>query len=422
MSTRVVRVAEAHERLLNRDFLLLWQGQLVSQVGSQAFVVAVMYWTMQATGSATLMALLMIGSTLPAIVLGPFAGAVADRHSRKAIILVGDAARGLLMLGIAWLTAANADRPQLVIGALFVASLAGGTIGAVFNPAITAAIVDVVPRARLASANSIAQLSTHGASVAGLALGGILYRQLGAPLLFLIDGVSFLISAASEAFVKLPAPAPRHEPIRIASYLADARAGSSFLWNDAGLRTLVLAATVLNFTFAPLFVLLPFFVRDNLHAGPAWYGLLLAALSAGSLSGITAAGFAPLTGPQRERLLSAAFLLLPALLIGIAATGTLTTSVVLLFSAGLLSGSINVFVITLVQLQTDVSMRGRVLSVVFALAQAAMPVAMGISGLVGDLTGLSAARILGFAGAAGLIACAMAIRSQPLRRLFATAA
>lgn len=62
------------DRLLNRNFVLLWQGQLVSHVGSQAFVIALLYWTMEVTGSAKVMAMLVIGSTLPAIILGPFAG------------------------------------------------------------------------------------------------------------------------------------------------------------------------------------------------------------------------------------------------------------------------------------------------------------------------------------------------------------
>jgi hypothetical protein len=74
---------EGSERLLGRDFLLLWQGQL----GNQAFLVATMSWTLEATGSPGLMGLLLMASTLPAVVVGPIAGAMAERHSLRALIV-----------------------------------------------------------------------------------------------------------------------------------------------------------------------------------------------------------------------------------------------------------------------------------------------------------------------------------------------
>jgi MFS transporter, DHA3 family, macrolide efflux protein len=415
---------DTRDRLFNRDFVLLWQGQLVSQLGSQAFVVALMYWTMEATGSASVMALLMIGSTLPAIALGPIAGAVADRHSRKAIIVLGDIARGALMLGVAWVAATNPTRPHLVVAVLFAASLAGGVIGAAFNPAVGAAIPDLVPASRLTTANSLAQLSGQGAVVLGQAAGGMLYRLLGAPVLFFVDGISFLVSAASEGWMKLPATARADHAPRAAAraYLADARAGIACVWSQAGLRALVLTATVLNFVFTPVFVLLPFFVRDTLQADAAWYGFLLAGLSAGSVAGIMAAGIMRLEGVRRERALAGAFLLLPALLILLALTENVLPALALLFSAGLLSGSINVFVITLVQLESPAEMRGRVLSIVFALAQAAMPAGMALGGIAGDLTGMRVAAIFIFFGTTGLIACLIALRSRPLLRLLARGA
>jgi MFS family permease len=412
------------DRLFNRDFVLLWQGQLVSQLGSQAFVVALMYWTMEVTGSATVMALLMIGATLPAIALGPLAGAIADRHSRKAIIVLGDIARGALMVGVAWVAAANHTRPHLVVAVLFAAAIVGGVIGAVFNPAVGAVIPDLVPASRLTAANSLSQLSSHGAVVLGQAAGGLLYRLLGAPILFLIDGVSFLASAASEALMKLPAvpPGARASGSATRAYLADARAAIACVWRNPALRALVLTATVLNFVFTPVFVLLPFFVRDTLHADAAWYGFLLAGLSAGSIAGITAAGFTRLDGVRRKRTLIGAFLSLPALLVLLALTTSVLPALLLVFSIGLLSGAINVFVITLVQLESAPGMRARVLSIVFALAQAAMPAGMALGGIAGDLSGMRVATIFAVFGAAGVLACALALRSAPLRRLLGRSA
>lgn len=407
--------------LFNRDFVLLWQGQLVSSVGSQAFVIALMYWTMEATGSATVMALLVIGSTLPAIVMGPFAGAIADRESRKRIIVLGDVARGVMMLGVAWAAATYRGDTDLIIAVLFTAALAGGVVGAVFNPAVGAAIPDLVPAATLTRANSIMQLSRQCAVVLGQTTGGVLYRVLGAPLLFLIDGASFLLSAASETWIRLP---PRSNPATssrpsVRMYLSDAHTGVTFLWRYAGLRTLVLTATILNFVFTPLFVLLPFFVRDTLRADAAWYGFLLGALSAGSIAGLAVAGFVPSQGHARVRILAGSFLLLPALLLAFAVNDSVVPALFILFAAGLLSGLISVVVITLIQIECAAEMRGRVLSIVFALAQSAMPAGMVIGGIAADVSGTGVAAILAAFGAIGLVAVGAAIRSAPLRVLLA---
>lgn len=72
--------------LFSRSFILLWQGQLVSQLGNQAFLIATTYYTLEGTGSATLVGVVMMASTVPIVLLGPIGGTLADRHSRRAIL------------------------------------------------------------------------------------------------------------------------------------------------------------------------------------------------------------------------------------------------------------------------------------------------------------------------------------------------
>jgi MFS family permease len=87
--------------VLTRNFVLLWQGQLVSHLGNQAFLIATASYVLEVTGSATLVAGAMMAATIPLVILGPFGGAVADRHSRRSILMVADVLRAASTGGLA---------------------------------------------------------------------------------------------------------------------------------------------------------------------------------------------------------------------------------------------------------------------------------------------------------------------------------
>jgi MFS family permease len=404
----------APTRLFNRDFTLLWQGQLVSQLGTQASTIAMMYWTMQATGSATLLGMLGLAGALPGVLLGPVAGTFADRHSRRGIIVLSDVVRGLAVLAVAAALWLRPDATSLVVGVLFAAALLSGSMTAVFGPAIGAAIPDLVPPSRVAAANSLRQVSAQGAGFIGQAVGGVLFSLLGAPLLFLADGVSFLFSAASETFIRVPQRLPertRSWREALTVYRADTLAGLRYVWSRPGMRAFVITASGFNFLVVPVFVLLPFYVSGQLHRQAAWYGFLLSALSAGAVVGLLLAGTLRLEGRRRSTVLGSALVgaaVLTALL-GLVRAPLLALAVCFLMGVGL--GMVNVFVITLLQLSTPGEMRGRVMGLAMALSQAAMPLGMALGGIAGDLTGKDVGLLFGVCGgAAALLSLGAATR------------
>lgn len=414
------RSAPSPLRLLNRDFLLLCQGQLVSQVGDQAALVAMMYWTMQETGSASLVGLMGMAASLPQVLLGPLGGAVADRHSRRGIIVAADVVRGVAVLAVAVLFFVRPEATVLLLSALFVLAALGGAADAVFTPAVTAAIPDLVPGSRLAAANSLHQLSVHGATLVGQALGGVLYRLLGAPLLILVDGLSYLASAASERWVRIPEthpdrPAGDH-PV-LSTYLDEARAGLRFVRERPGMRSFVLTATGLNLLFAPVFVLLPFHVAEGLQATPDWYGFLLAALSAGALLGMLGGSALKLRRRARGRVVIGTLVGAGLLLASLGLVRQPVGALVVCLGLGAAVGTVNLFAITLLQVGTPAAMRGRVMGLVMALAQAAVPLGMAAAGFVGDLTGMDTAATFGVCGAAAAL-LAIAAATRPAFRDF----
>jgi len=409
-------------RLFNRDFTLLWQGQLVSQLGTQASLIAMMYWSMQATGSATLLGMLGVAGALPGVVLGPVAGTVADRHSRRGIIVLSDVVRGLAVLGVAAALWLRPDATSLVVGVLFAVAVVSGVAGAVFRPAIGAAIPDLVPPESVASANSLRQVSAQGSGFIGQALGGVLFSVLGAPLLFLVDGVSFLFSAVSELFIRIPQRLPERtrswrEALDV--YRADTLAGLRYVWSRPGMRAFVITASGFNFLVVPVFVLLPFYVSGQLHRQADWYGFLLAAVSAGSLLGLLVAGTVRFEGRRRSAVLSAALVgaaLLTGLL-GLVRVPALALVVCFLMGVGV--GMVNVFVITILQLGTPGEMRGRVMGLAMALSQAAMPLGMALGGIAGDLTGKDVGLLFGVCGGAAALLSLGAAARPDFRRFLA---
>lgn len=377
-------------RLFNKNFLLLWQGQAVSRLGNQAFAVAMMFWVMEKTGSASLMGLLMTFSMLPGVLLGPVGGTFADRHSRIRIIVVCDLIAGVGVLALALLMMSLPDAVDVIIPVLFVVAVLGGVIQAFFMPAIAASIPDLVAPERLAAANSLNQFSNQASLLIGQAAGGILYNTLGAPLLFLVDGLSYVFSGLSETFIRLPPrPRPQEEekqPVfRI--YMRQTAEGFRYVWQRIGLRSFILAASFINFLIMPLMVLLPFYVSLYLRQGSEWYGFLMAGLSAGAVAGYVLAGVLKLRGAARARGILIGMLLMPAFFGIVGFVRVPALAVALVFLAGASMGLINVYLVTMIQGSTPSEIRGRVMGLFGTMSGGLMPIGMALGGFVGDLTG-----------------------------------
>src|SRR6056297_2290353 len=150
------------------------------------------------------MGLLAMTAMIPGVVLGPLGGTMADRWSRKLIIVLGDVANGVLIITIAALMFLAPEATELIITLLFIEAAVGGVVMAAFRPAISAAIPDLVPESKIEAANGLYQSSFQVSMLIGQSIGGLLFRVLGAPLVMLIDGITYLFSALSESFIELP--------------------------------------------------------------------------------------------------------------------------------------------------------------------------------------------------------------------------
>jgi DHA3 family macrolide efflux protein-like MFS transporter len=395
-------------RLLNRNFVLLWVGQTISQLGNQAYALAVSFWLMEKTGSASLMGLLMTVSNLPGVVLAPFGGTFADRHSRIRIIIVCDFLAGISLLALTAAAFLIPDRVHLLVSLLFGVAVLLGVNRSFFVPAIAACIPDLVAKPKLAAANSINQFSVQTAVFVGQATGGVLYRLIGAPMLFLIDGLSFFASAASALFIRLPekpreraAAKTGREAFR--SFMRDTGEGFQYVWANRGLRNFVLSVSVINLLIMPVVVLLPFYVRLFLHKDAAWFGFLMAAISVGAVAGFLMAGSLKLQGHARARGILAGLIVLPLVFGTFGFLRVPAAALAGAFLAGAALGFINVQFATLVQGSTPRELRGRVMGLLNTMTGGLVPIGMALGGFAGDLTNKNVPLVYAVCGALAIV-------------------
>jgi len=408
---------------MNRNFVLLWQGQFVSRLGSQAYMIAMMFWLKHATGSASLMGTLMMLSMLPMVLLGPFGGTFADLHSRRKIIITSDVILGLLVVSLATLIFIVPHATGVIVAALMAVGVISGVIGAFFMPAITAAIPNIVPQDKVAAANSLNEGTYQVATLIGQGIGGVLFRILGAPVLFLIDGLSFVYSAVSEAFISIPQTIPEgksswREELR--RFARDTHEGLRHVRSRTGLRALFIASAVMNFFAMPYLVLFPFYVEDVLRLAPDWYGYLLAAYGAGGLAGYAVYGSLKLRGAARGRILIVCLMVLSACLGALGVSRQPWFSLVLIALAGMAGGVFNVAAITIIQLGTADAMRGRMFGLLHTLVGGLTPISMGLTGVVADLLDQNVPLIFVACGVA-LIAVSIALSFNASFRRFLSA-
>ncbi len=189
--------------------------------------------------------------------------------------------------------------------------------------------------------------------------------------------MTFLITNVSneEAFLK-----------PLTDFVRDTLDGLKYVLQQPGMRNLLLISSVINFLLMPIFVLLPFYVDLTIAKGVEWYGFLLAAISAGAVLGYIIAGSIEVRGQKRSHLIIAAFFGVSAALAAasIVANGYVALFVFLI--VGILSGLINIYVLTIFQINTPTGLRGRVMSLVITLSGGIAPIGMMIGGLAGDLT------------------------------------
>ncbi|MBX6773244.1 MAG: MFS transporter, partial [Chloroflexi bacterium] len=264
--------------LRQRNFAVVFAGQLVSQAGNNLFNIALPWYVYSRTGSKAALTLAGLAVTVPALA-GLFSGVWVDRWPKVPTMVATDVLRALLCLALYLVTAAGAPVAWLLLLVLLL-QLAGTFA----SPALLAFLPRVVALGELPAASGLFQSGTGLAQLGGMLAGGILLDLLGAPLLFLLDGLSFLVYVAGLVLLRLP-PESRAELRGGGSLLAEWLAGFRLLFRSRMVRRVLLATVVANFALAPTDLLLTAWVKGPLGGSAALLGVVYGGFFAGMVGG-----------------------------------------------------------------------------------------------------------------------------------------
>lgn len=264
--------------LRHPNFRLFFAGQLISLIGTWMQNTAQGWLVYELTGSKILLGVVAAVGSTPMMLFSILGGSVADRYSKRRIVLCTQTGMMLFAFVFAGLVWSGRIRPWhiLVLAAL------GGLALAFDMPARQAFMVEMTSRQDLINAISLNSSMVNGARVVGPSVAGLLMARVGMAMCFFLNGLSFLAVIASLLLMRLPEFVP---PQRTSSAWAHAAEGFSYVWHHGRMRTLLILFAIVGVFGWSYSVLMPAFARDVLGVGQARYGVLLSANGIGALLG-----------------------------------------------------------------------------------------------------------------------------------------
>ena len=371
----------------NREFALLWSGQTISQFGDGILSVALPLLVLRITSNATDLGLVVAARLVPTVVFLLLGGALSDRVSRRWAMLVSDANRAAITatLGLLALTG------RLDLGELLVGSILFGIFDALFYPASTALLPELIAAESLTAGNSLSRFS--GALAGGLVgpvVGGVASSTIGTSWPLIIDAATFVISALF-LVVMHPTPTP---PVSGKSMVSEVLEGLAYCRGTPWISWTIGVAGVANaLVFSPAVILLPLLFKRVLHAANWMVGVGFAAIGLGGLVG--AALMAVLPNPRaRVRTMWMAWSIAPLLAIVFGLTRSAWWASFVVFIVGGFTMVGNILWQALLQSEVPTDILGRVSSVDWMVSLGLSPVGVAAAGLVSGVVGVRATIIV----------------------------
>ena len=393
----------------NRNFSLLWVGQLLSFFGDRIHQVALGVLVLR-FGSDADLGFTLAATAVPSLVLGPLAGALVDRWNRRATMIICDLLRaGLVLLVPLAIT--------IHIGLVIAIAFTVASVGLLFRPAKTAILPSIVSEQHLMTANSASTLNETLADI-GQPLAAAIVAALAGLIAaaFVLDSATYLVSALFIWAMVVPRQElEASEPISLGAIWREMAEGWNFLTHQAELLANTVVSTVAQIAIGAEFVVSLIYAERILNQDtlpwPINYGWLMGALGLGSVIGGVVIGTMATKAPKGP-LTIAGFV---GVGVSLVLAGLVTNpylAIIIFFFGGVANMLFLIPTITLFQQRTPQRLFGRVVSTRQALTFGAMSLAMGVSGWLAGVIGanlvfVGAGAVTVVAGLSGLLVPAM---------------
>lgn len=400
----MARLPESLDVLRTREFRLLFGGQAVSVLGDRMAVVALAFAVLEIGGSTSDVGLVLAAGAFPLVATVLAGGVVADRTSRRAVMVTADLVRVASQGAMAALLIAG-------VAEVWMLALVAGVTGAAtgfFGPASTGLLPEVVLAEQLQPANGLRASAVSTGEILGPVAGGVLVAAAGAGWAIATDAATFAVSAACLAMLRVPA----RVAARRSSFLADLRQGWVAFRSRRWVWTFVAYFAIVNLLWGAWGVLGPVVAERDLGGAAAW-GAILGAMGVGALAGSL---LSTRVRPHRPLLLAAladGLFVLPLAFLAAADSVPLIACAAALSGAGM-AVAISVWESTL-QRHIPAESLSRVSSYDWFGSLAFYPLGLAIWGPVAALIGISVSLWLAF-GLAVLMTLAL-ISVPDIRRL-----
>lgn len=339
--------------LRHRNFRLYFIGHAISTLGTWIQQVALSWLIYRLTDSVALLGLTTFAALIPQLLVGPFAGAWIDRHDKRRLLILVEAALALLALTLAALTATEQIGPTLIV----VMAALLGVLNAVDTPLRQSLLSQFVDdRQDLPNALALNAMLFTSSRFIGPPLAGLLLAVVSEAVCFALNGASYLALVIGLICIHLP-PSPRAS----GSYGNVLREGLRYVLTDRQVKQLMLSVLMINLTASSYVVLLPVFARDIFAGDATTLGWLWGAAGLGSLaSSVVLAGNAS-TAPLRRFILASAAVSGLAMLL-FASSSQFWLSLIAMALLGFGITICNVGTNILLQSDAPEALRGRVVS------------------------------------------------------------
>jgi MFS family permease len=385
----------------------LWLGQLGSGFGDTLHYIALVVLVFQLTGQGLAVAGLVAAEVVPVLLLGPVAGVVIDRFSRKAVLVGADLVRAVLVLTLLW--PQGAGHAYLVAAGLAAANT-------FFNPTVQAVVPVLTTEDERLAANSVSWSTGRLVQILGATVAGALIGLLGTGPAFALNAASFVFSAAMIAALRVPPHAGQlgaGSKRGLGDYFFDARAGLEYALRDRFVSRLLVVQSLASFAVGATGAMLVVLAERHLRLPPAGFAWLIGAIGVGALLGpLIPNALARDTSGARNGYRDARWLFVPYLVRGagdvlIAVLTPLPAALAILFVYGLCTSTGMVVFSSTVQGAVPDEVRGRVFTLLDVSWSAMRLLSLALGGVAVDAVGIqplfwAGGALLALAGALGL--------------------